>query len=99
KVGNVIVTRHKGAVFAGTVRELVQMARPTEVRVETVDNGAVTAMADAFALSIHAEKGSMTITTHDGQALAARLLTEGYGSVRSVVVRQPTVSEALLDLI
>lgn len=98
-LGRVVVLRQRGAVFAGSVQELVQRGRPSQVTVESGDPGAVAAMANPFALSVEVEAGVMKITTHDGQALAARLLTEGYGSVRSVVVRQPDVAQALLELL
>lgn len=98
-LGRVVVMRQQGAVFAGTVQELVQQCRPSEVTVEAGDPGAVTAMADPFALSVSVEGGTTRFVSHDGQALAARLLTEGYGSVRSVVVSQPNVAQALLELL
>lgn len=98
-LGRVIVVRQQGAVFAGTVQELVQQCRPTEVVVEGGDPGAVTAMADPFVLSLSVDGGVTRFVSHDGHALAARLLTEGYGSVRSVVVSQPNVTQALLELL
>lgn len=99
RVGSVLVLRNGGAVFAGPVDELVRASHPTEVVVETSNPGAVATMSDPFALRVEVGQGLTRITTHDGQSLAAKLVTEGYGSVRAVLVRQPDVFQSLLELL
>jgi hypothetical protein len=98
RLGSVLVLRHFGAAFTGTVEELVRTARPSEVVVQTPDPGAVAAMCEPFALRVEVDSNQVTVSSPEGQTLAARLVTEGYGSVRAVVVRQPDVLQSLLEL-
>ncbi len=99
RLGTLIVLRDSEACFAGSVGDLVRRGKPSEVTVTTTDPSTAQSMADPFLLSVHHGEDGLTMTTHDGQALAAKLLTEGYGSVRAVVVKEPSFAEALLELL
>lgn len=81
--------------FAGTPRELLSRSGPTEVVVEGDDLSTVKTMVEPFVVSAKLEGGKLFLSAEDGQALAARLLTHGYGHVRAVVVREPSLAEAL----
>lgn len=96
RLGNLIVWRDSEARFAGTSRELVRNAKPVELLVETSDVTTVRTMVEPFCIEVRPTTGGLIITAPDGQALAARLLTHGYGSVKAVVVREVSFLEALL---
>lgn len=98
RLGHVIVLSGGEPVFAGSVRELIQSCRPAELTVECNDGTTVRGIAEPFSLSVKAAPGKLELTTHSGQGLAARLLTHGYGNVKSVIVREPTLAEALARL-
>lgn len=94
-LGRVLVLRGSDVRFCGTVDELVLRARPARLVVETGDPGAVRAICEPFSLEVEEHPGGVCLTTHDGEEVAARLLLQGYGSVRSVVIRHASVAEAL----
>jgi hypothetical protein len=97
--GHAVVLQGEEPVFAGPVSSLLGKARPAEIVVETDEPSAVAAMAEPFALRVVVRPGELALQAADGQALAARLLTEGYGKIRAVVVRTPTLEDALADLL
>lgn len=97
RLGQIVVLKGADPVFAGPVGELLAQARPSEVIVETDEPAAVAAMAAPFTMRVTVLPGELHIQAADGQALAARLLTSGYGHIRSVVVRAPTLDDALLQ--
>ncbi len=94
----VIVLRDEQAVFAGSIADLIARVGPTELEVECADPSAVQAMVEPFVVSARIEAGALHLSAHKGQALAARLLTHGYGRVVSVTIKSPTLTESLLDL-
>ena len=55
-------------------------------------------MIEPLAVSVKVVRGGMIVSAAKGQETVAKLLTEGYGSVRSVVLREPTLEEAVLSL-
>jgi ABC-type multidrug transport system ATPase subunit len=98
RLGSIIVLRESSARFAGTVSELIQQARPAELLVETDDESLVAEVAKPFAISIRRARQGMLIKTEKGQQAAAELLLKGYGHVKSVLIREPSFEEALLEL-
>ncbi len=96
RLGSLIVWRDSEARFAGTAQDLVRAARPVELLIETSDASTVATMVEPFAIEVRPTEGGLIVTAADGQELAARLLTLGYGSVRAVVVRETSFAEALL---
>ncbi len=95
RLGALVILRNRNARFVGTVEELIESVRPAELVVETDDKSAVRAMAEPYTVSVKSTEGGLVMTSHEGQALAARLLTHGYGRVRSIILREPTLEEAL----
>ena len=98
RLGSLLVLREREPVFAGTVDDLLRHHGPVTIEVETEDESTVLAMAEPLAISIRAEAGRVLIQAEDGQETAAKLLTQGYGVVKSVLVREPSLTEALLSL-
>lgn len=98
RLGSLLVLRDGTPSYVGSVRELLRRCRPAELDVETDDPSTAGAMAEPFAIAVHAGPDGLKVEAEDGQAVAAKLLTLGYGAVRAVVVREPSLEEALLTL-
>ncbi|MGV3616265.1 MAG: ATP-binding cassette domain-containing protein [Fimbriimonas sp.] len=98
RADGVVVLRGGQVRFAGSVEELVRSGPPHTLHVETEDQAGVRALVEPFEVSIRPEGNGLRLEAREGQALAARLLLEGYGDVRFVVMRPPTVEEALRRL-
>lgn len=95
----VVLLKENGIRFAGTLRELLKAAPPVELVVETTNPRAVRAMTAPFEVSIRESAGTITITTAEHQELAAKLALDGYNDIRTIVVREQSVAEALGALI
>jgi ABC-type multidrug transport system ATPase subunit len=93
-----LVLKRGGVLFSGTPQQLIQRAGPMTLEVETTAKNSARALVDPLDLSVESSKQGLKLQAVDGQALAARLLTEGYGDVRAVVLRAPSFEEALLML-
>ncbi|MFW5696957.1 MAG: hypothetical protein ACOCX1_00175, partial [Fimbriimonadaceae bacterium] len=98
QLGSLIVLNSQSPVFVGTVQELLNSCAPTELLVETDDESAVRSVAEPFDVRIEQTEEGLRLEAAEDQELAARLLCQGYGVVRSVVVRKPTLDEALKSL-
>lgn len=93
-----IVLREGHVRFAGTVEDLMRSGAIHTLHVETRDQVGVRALVEPFEVSIRKEGEAWRLEAREGQALAAHLLLEGYGDVRFVVVRPPTLEETLEKL-
>lgn len=85
--------------FFGSCRELIDAYPRTELQVTSRDGSAVASIADAFRVTAEEIDGGWRLRAADGQALAARLLTQGYGGVDGVVIRGPDIADVLRDLL
>jgi ABC-type multidrug transport system ATPase subunit len=97
--GQLVALRAGESVFAGSVRELIGRSRPSTVHVTTDQASTVRTMVEPLSVSVKVGPGRLEITAHNAQALAARLLTQGYGDVDSIVIQEPTVADALIELL
>lgn len=82
-------------VFAGAWSEAVRRVGWTEFEVETKDDPAVRALCDPFEVRVEKAEGGLKFLAKEGQAVAARMLLEGYGDVKLVVQRPPSAEEVL----
>ncbi len=98
RLGNLIVLVEGKMKYAGSVENLVRSVEPTEIVVEADDLSTVTTMVEPFVTSVRVSGRRLVMSAEDGQEVAARLLTNGYGLVRSVVVKEPSLEEALIQL-
>lgn len=98
RLGNLIVLAEGQVKYAGTVEQLVRSIEPTEIVVEADDLSTVTTMVEPFVTGVRVSGRRLVLQAEDGQEVAARLLTNGYGVVRSVVVKEPSLEEALVQL-
>ncbi len=94
----VVVLRDYRVVFAGTVETLRRLGPPHELTVTTERQAGVRALVSPFEVSIRETPEGLRMEAKDGQELAARLLKEGYGDVKFVISRAPTVEEGLQGL-
>jgi ABC-2 type transport system ATP-binding protein len=98
RLGNLLVLVEGQVKYAGTVEQLVRSIEPTEIVVEADDLSTVTSMVEPFVTGVRVSGRRLVLQAEDGQEVAARLLTNGYGLVRSVVVKEPSLEEALVQL-
>jgi ABC-type multidrug transport system ATPase subunit len=94
----VVALRDSEVRFAGTPRELIRAVLPSRLEVATDNMPGVRAIARPFEVQVEQAEGVLRFEAAEGQTLAARLLVEGYGDVRFMVLREPTFAEALLAL-
>lgn len=95
---SVAVLDQQHVKFFGSLEELVRRADPTEVEVETTDVKRIREILEPFEVEIREREGGATLRAVEGREIAARLLLEGYGAVRLIVVHEPTPEEALRGL-
>lgn len=94
----ILVLRGGRVVFAGTPAELMRHTQPTRLTIEANNQAGVRAVAAPFTVKIHESGDLLKMEAVEGQTLAARLLVEGYGNVRSIVLREPDLVDALRAL-
>lgn len=91
----VLILKSGQVSFSGTPEALRRTSVETELEVGTDNRSAARALADPFEVDIEETEGGLRLSAKEGQALAAKLLLEGYGDVRYIVQRNPSFSEAL----
>lgn len=97
---DVLVVLHEQQIkFAGSPSELIRAATVSRVEVHSESHPAVRALMRPFEVTITESDGALRMEAAEGQQLAAKLLLEGYGDVRFVVLSQATVEAALLGLL
>ncbi len=94
----VLLLKARQIRYAGRVKDLDNHA-PETVVVETANQAAVKALGKPFEVSARETEGGLVLTAPTGQELAAKLLMEGYGDVKSVLVRRTPPSETLMRLL
>ncbi|HSI74034.1 MAG TPA: ATP-binding cassette domain-containing protein [Fimbriimonas sp.] len=93
-----IVLRDRQVRFAGSPDELLRRVSDHHLTISTENQSGVQAVASPFEVSVEHGNGEVRLQAPEGQELAARLLLEGYGDVKLIVSRPPTIEEALLTL-
>ncbi len=91
----VLVLKNEQLAFSGTPETLKRTVIETTLEVATDNQPGVRAIAEPFQVDIEEITSGLRLSTHEGQALAAKLLLEGYGDVEYVIQRSPTFAEAL----
>jgi ABC-type multidrug transport system ATPase subunit len=94
----VVVVNNGEVRHAGRVQDLTKKASH-HLEVVAERQQGVRALVTPFTVEVHQKNGALVMSADDGQQLAAKLLLEGYGDVKYVVHRQPTLEECLLGLI
>lgn len=94
-----IVLNDRQVRFAGSVEDLLRAGPPHSIDVATENSEGVRALVAPFQVSVRSIEGGIRLEAPEGQEVAARLLLDGYGDVRYIVTRPPTVDEALRALL
>lgn len=95
----VVVLKGLRVVFAGTYEDLERQGAPSELELETKGQEGVRALTEPFEVQVAQANGKTVLRASEGQELAAKLLLEGYGDVKAVVVRQPGPRELVEGLL
>jgi ABC-type multidrug transport system ATPase subunit len=95
----IVVMQDRFIRYAGPPEGLARTAGPTEITVETTDQKAARALVEPFSISAQATDSGWKLTADEGQAVAARLLRDGYGDVKWVMMRTPRLRDALRNLL
>lgn len=98
-LGSLIVFQGFSPVYAGSVPDLLRNVAPTELIIESDDPSSIGSMLEPFALFVKQVEGGLLVHSDKGQELAAQLLTRGYGRVKSIVIREPNLAEALAQIV
>ncbi len=96
RLGNIIVLQMGQVKYAGPVEKLVRSVEPTEIIVEADDLSTVASMVEPFSINVRVSGRRLVFQSDDGKEVAARLLLSGYGLVHSVVIKEPSLEEALI---
>lgn len=99
KASHLVVMRGGEARFVGTREDLLWREQPTEIEVETVDSSSALSVIEPLVIESAITPNGLLLRAREGQETAARLLTQGYGSVKMLFVKYPTLREALIDLL
>ena len=95
---SIAVLHEQHVRFFGSLDDLVRKAGLAEIEVETDDVKRVRGLLEPFEVEIRERPGGATLRAAEGRKIAAKLLLEGYGAIRLVVVHEPTPEEALRSL-
>lgn len=85
--------------FAGPLDALLREATESELIVETTNQEGVRALVAPFEISIQTTPEGLRMQATEGQAIAAKLLMEGYGDVKLVTLRTPTLADAVRAIV
>lgn len=94
-----VVLDQRRIAFVGSMRDLERKEPTSEVVVETSDQQGVRALTDPFEFTVEESDQGICYRAAEGQALAAKLLVEGYGDIKSVVLRRPDAATLLRNLL
>lgn len=96
---HLVVMARSQVRFVGTLEALMRQYSESIIEVETKNQPGVRALVDSFEVSVRQTESGMVIRAAEGQQIAARLLTEGYGDVKMVVVRDPSIQDVLNEVV
>lgn len=85
--------------FVGTLEEMMREHGECEIEVETQNQPGVRALVDSFEISIRKTDSGLVMRAAEGQQIAAKLLTEGYGDVKMVIVREPSIQDVVNEVV
>lgn len=98
RMDTLVVLKDSIAVFAGSYPDLERRFPATEITVECHDQPGVRAMTSPFEVELSEDEGLTKIAAAEGQTLAAKLMLEGYGNVKGMILRKPSAAELLQKL-
>lgn len=95
----VIVMKDCDFRASSSVDALLERTIPSELTVETTRAHAIRAMIEPFTIKASETPKGLHIEAFGGQEVAQRLLLQGYGDVKCVWIKKPSLAEILKQLI
>lgn len=83
------------ARFLGTPQGLLDSKGGSTLHVMTKSQEGVKALVSPLQIKVEEHDEGISFSAPNGQEIAARLITEGYGDVDLVVVRRPALTEVV----
>jgi len=94
----IVALADEEVLYAGSMERLLAGA-DTTLEVESDDGGALKALVAPFQIRIEKlDARRFRLTAKEGQELAVKMLLEGYGTIKVIETRPPTLLEALRSL-
>lgn len=94
-----LVLSPDGPVYVGSVAQLRDRLQEIRALVSSQDHAVARNLLEPFQVRVEQRDGYTWLIAPAGQETAARLVTEGYCDVEAVAVRNPSLLDALLDLL
>jgi ABC-type multidrug transport system ATPase subunit len=99
RVDSLVVLNSQRIVFAGSIQALERKFPQSEISIETTHQTGVRALVQPLSIKVEKVQGGLKAQVAEGQDLAAKLLTEGYGDVKAVIWKRPSVEDLMKSLI
>ncbi len=96
---NLLVLYEQSLLYSGRTSDLLAEIPASKFIVQCGDASTVESVVAPFAIDLMVESNSLQFSSPNGQEIAARLLTEGYGNVEIVSVQPPDLRAAIDTLI
>lgn len=96
---HVVVAHQDALAFAGTLDQLRRAVLPPTYKLVAKDASAARGLVESFRVSLTETDEGWVFRSDQGQAIAAKLLTHGYGRIEAVIERLPSLREALQAVI
>lgn len=94
-----VVLKDSVPVFAGPLEDLWRRAGKNTLEVATRNQPGARALVEPFSVRVTETPDGLKLEAEEGQEIAARLLRDGYGDVRYVITRRPSLAEAIRSLV
>ncbi len=84
--------------FSGSVHDLLRRGPKQTIEVATENTPSIRSLVDPLEVQVEEIPGGLALHAAEGQELAAKLLAQGYGDVRFILTRRPSLEEAIRSL-
>lgn len=95
---SLLVFRDSEPVFHGPLESLWRKVGAHTLEVATRNQAGIRALVEPFEVTVTELPDGLRLECSEGQEIAARLLRDGYGDVRYVISKRPSLSEAIRRL-
>jgi ABC-type multidrug transport system ATPase subunit len=92
---DLLLLKEGSVLYFGKVSDFLSNREPIVIEVQTTNTPSVRTLVDPFAIDIEERPHGLRLRARKGQNLAAKLLVQGYGDVKLVTLRQPTLEDLL----
>lgn len=99
RFANLLVFHEQALLWSGRTADLLAQIPASKFTVQCGDASTVESVVASFAIDLAIEGNTLRFRSPNGQEIAARLLTEGYGNVELVSIQPPDLRSAIDTLI